>query len=77
MAVAVLIDASLVRMILVPAIMTMLGKRAWWMPRWMEHIVPQLQLEGSAAAAAGEVRDGAAHLGQATAPGGQPVQRGH
>ncbi len=77
MAVAVLIDASLVRMILVPAIMTMLGKRAWWMPRWMEHIVPRLQLEGSAAAAAGEIRDGAARLDQATAPSGQPVQRGH
>jgi RND superfamily putative drug exporter len=53
MAVAVLIDASIVRMILVPAIMALLGKRAWWMPHWMERIVPQLQLEGSAAAAAG------------------------
>ena len=53
MAVAVLIDASIVRMILVPAIMALLGKRAWWMPHWMERIVPQLQLEGSTAAAAG------------------------
>jgi putative drug exporter of the RND superfamily len=56
MAFAVLIDASLVRMILVPAIMTLLGRRAWWMPRWMEPIVPHLQLEGSAAAAAGGAR---------------------
>jgi putative drug exporter of the RND superfamily len=46
MAFAVLIDASLVRMILVPAVMTMLGKWAWWMPRWLEPIVPHLQLEG-------------------------------
>ena len=46
MAFAVLIDASLVRMILVPAVMTLLGKHAWWMPRWMEPIVPHLQLEG-------------------------------
>ncbi|HLA65779.1 MAG TPA: MMPL family transporter [Candidatus Saccharimonadales bacterium] len=53
MAVAVFIDASLVRMILVPAIMTLLGSHAWWMPHWMERIVPQLQLEGSAATAAG------------------------
>jgi RND superfamily putative drug exporter len=52
MAVAVLIDASLVRMILVPAIMSLLGKHAWWMPRWMEHVVPQLHLEGSEVAAA-------------------------
>jgi putative drug exporter of the RND superfamily len=47
MAFAVLIDASLVRMILVPSIMALLDARAWWMPRWMEPIVPQLQLEGS------------------------------
>jgi putative drug exporter of the RND superfamily len=56
MAFAVLIDASLVRMILVPAIMTLLGRHAWWMPRWMEPIVPHLQLEGSAASAAGAAR---------------------
>jgi hypothetical protein len=69
MAFAVLIDASLVRMILVPAIMTLLGRDAWWMPHWMEPIVPHLQLEGSAAAAAA----GAARSRQPTAatrPGG-------
>ena len=52
MAFAVLIDASLVRMCLVPSIMTLLGERAWWMPRWMEPVVPQLHLEGSPDAAA-------------------------
>jgi RND superfamily putative drug exporter len=52
MAVAVLIDASVVRMILVPAIMSLLGSRAWWMPRWLQPVLPQLHLEGSAAAAA-------------------------
>jgi RND superfamily putative drug exporter len=52
MAFAVLIDASLVRMILVPSIMSLLGARAWWMPRWLEPVVPHLRLEGSAAAAA-------------------------
>jgi uncharacterized membrane protein YdfJ with MMPL/SSD domain len=49
MAFAVLIDASLVRLILVPSVMTLLGARAWYMPRWMEPIVPHLQLEGSTA----------------------------
>ncbi|HEY6481582.1 MAG TPA: MMPL family transporter [Streptosporangiaceae bacterium] len=52
MAFAVLIDASLVRMILVPSIMSLLGRHAWWMPRWLEPVVPHLTLEGSAAAAA-------------------------
>jgi putative drug exporter of the RND superfamily len=39
-------------MILVPSIMSLLGSRAWWMPRWLEPVVPHLTLEGSAAAAA-------------------------
>ena len=46
MAFAVLIDASLVRMILVPAIMSLLGARAWWLPRWLAPLVPDLRLEG-------------------------------
>jgi RND superfamily putative drug exporter len=46
MAFAVLIDASLVRMVLVPSIMSLLGSRAWWLPRWMEPIVPKINLEG-------------------------------
>jgi putative drug exporter of the RND superfamily len=49
MAFAVLIDASLVRMVLVPAVMTLLGASAWWMPRWLDRVVPQLRIEGSAA----------------------------
>jgi RND superfamily putative drug exporter len=49
MAFAVLIDASLVRMCLVPAIMSLLGPHAWWLPRWLEPVVPKIQLEGSAA----------------------------
>lgn len=59
MAVAVLIDASIVRMILVPAIMAVLGAHAWWMPRWLEPVLPHLHLEGSeaATAAAGEFSD--------------------
>ena len=47
MAFAVLIDASLVRMILVPSVMSLLGAHAWWMPRWLEPVVPHLELEGS------------------------------
>jgi len=48
MAFAVLIDASLVRMILVPAIMSLLGAHAWWLPRWLEPVVPNMQLESAA-----------------------------
>jgi RND superfamily putative drug exporter len=49
MAVAVLIDASIVRMVLVPSVMTLLGDRAWWLPRSMDRILPDIQLEGSPA----------------------------
>ena len=46
MAFAVLIDASLVRMISVPSVMSLLGATAWWMPKFLEPVVPHLQLEG-------------------------------
>jgi putative drug exporter of the RND superfamily len=50
MAFAVLIDASLVRMCLVPSIMSLLDRHAWWLPRWLEPVVPKVQLEGSGTA---------------------------
>jgi putative drug exporter of the RND superfamily len=65
MAFAVLIDASLVRMILVPAVMTLLGSHAWWMPRWLEPVVPHLQLEGSTAEAEPAIA-GAGSAGEST-----------
>jgi RND superfamily putative drug exporter len=46
MAVAVLIDATVVRMVLVPSVMTLLGKHAWWIPRWLDKITPNFELEG-------------------------------
>ncbi len=46
MAFGVLVDAFIVRMTLVPAIMTLLGKAAWWLPRWLGRVVPEIHLEG-------------------------------
>jgi putative drug exporter of the RND superfamily len=46
MASAILIDATIVRMLLVPAVMHLLGERNWWMPRALEPVVPQLHVEG-------------------------------
>jgi len=45
---AVLIDATLVRMVLVPALMQLLGERNWWLPRWLDRAVPRLELEPEA-----------------------------
>ena len=39
-------DAFLVRMTLIPAIMSLLGKKAWWMPRWLDAILPKVDIEG-------------------------------
>ena len=42
LAFAVLLDATIVRMVLVPSVMTMLGERNWWLPRWLDRILPQI-----------------------------------
>ena len=46
MAAAVAVDATIVRCLLVPAIMTLLGRAGWWLPRWLDHGLPQLTIEG-------------------------------
>jgi putative drug exporter of the RND superfamily len=48
LALAVLLDATVVRMLLVPATMELLGDKNWWMPAWLDRIIPKLNVEGSA-----------------------------
>jgi RND superfamily putative drug exporter len=45
MATAVLVDATLVRMVLVPAVLQILGDRNWWIPGWLDKILPHWELE--------------------------------
>jgi RND superfamily putative drug exporter len=45
---AIFLDATLVRMVLVPAVMQLLGARNWWIPNWLEGILPRLDLEPAA-----------------------------
>jgi putative drug exporter of the RND superfamily len=45
LATAILVDATVVRMVLVPATMELLGDRNWWFPRWLDRIIPQLHVE--------------------------------
>ena len=44
-AVALLIDATIIRSVLLPSVMTLLGDRNWYLPRWLEWI-PHLEVEG-------------------------------
>jgi RND superfamily putative drug exporter len=46
LAVAILLDATIVRMVLVPSTMELLGDKNWWMPKWLDRIVPRLNVEG-------------------------------
>lgn len=47
LAVGVLVDAFIVRMTLTPAVMTLLGEKAWWIPRWLDRILPDVDVEGA------------------------------
>ncbi len=49
LAAAILIDATIVRAVLLPATMKLLGERNWYLPRWLEWL-PRLELEGTAQA---------------------------
>jgi putative drug exporter of the RND superfamily len=47
---AVLLDATIVRLVLVPATMELLGDRNWWLPRWLDRLLPKLDVDGPSAA---------------------------
>ncbi|MEV6413483.1 MMPL family transporter [Kribbella sp. NPDC051718] len=46
LAMAVAIDAFIVRMTIVPAVMALLGRSAWWLPRWLDRLLPNVDVEG-------------------------------
>lgn len=48
LAIGVLFDAFIVRMLLIPAVMHLLGRSAWWLPRWLDRILPNVDVEGAA-----------------------------
>ncbi|GAA1983712.1 MMPL family transporter [Kitasatospora viridis] len=50
LAVSVLIDATVVRLLLVPAVMVLFDHRAWWTPRWLDRLLPHIDAEGAAQA---------------------------
>lgn len=64
LAVSVLIDATVVRLLMVPAVMTLLGRHAWWTPRWLDRILPHVDTEGASEA----LGTGGATAGRAPRP---------
>ncbi len=79
LAASVLIDATVVRMVLVPATMTLLGDANWWLPRWLDRVLPHIDIEGGAggvgdapAAPAGRPADEPLPAAAGAAPGHTP-----
>ena len=46
LAVGIFVDAFIVRLIIVPAVMALLGGKAWWLPKWLDRILPHVSIEG-------------------------------
>jgi RND superfamily putative drug exporter len=46
LAVAIAVDAFVVRMTIVPAVLTLVGQRAWWLPRWLDRLLPNVDADG-------------------------------
>ena len=67
----VLVDAFLVRMLILPALMVLAGDRAWWLPRWLDRIIPNVDVEGAALERT-HPHVAAEHLGEPEA-GGAPA----
>jgi putative drug exporter of the RND superfamily len=53
LATAILVDATVVRMVLVPSVMQLLGERNWWLPRWLDRLIPRMELEAPVPVPAG------------------------
>jgi RND superfamily putative drug exporter len=66
LAVAVLVDATIVRMLLVPASMRLLGDANWWFPRWLDRLLPNLDVEGTSGLPDPEFRPDFVPVGVAT-----------
>lgn len=74
MAAAIVFDAFLVRMIIMPTAMAVLGERAWWIPRWLDKALPRIDVEGDGLRATATVADAdTSPVEQAPAPLPQPI----
>nr|WP_239157686.1 MMPL family transporter [Streptomyces sp. SID13726] len=63
LAVAVLFDAFVVRMALVPAVLALLGDKAWWLPKWLDRLLPRVDVEGAGLTAQPRPGEGPADTG--------------
>ncbi|MEU6039429.1 MMPL family transporter [Actinomadura sp. NPDC047616] len=72
LAFGVLVDAFLVRMTLVPAVLALAGRGAWWLPRILDRTLPHLDIEGERLRGAGQSGEGAEVRASETVPVSRP-----
>ena len=56
MATAIFVDATIVRMVLVPAVMQLMGRANWWIPRWLDRALPRVGIEPQRASLPSDAR---------------------
>jgi putative drug exporter of the RND superfamily len=71
---AVFLDALVVRCLLLPAVLQLVGKRTWWLPAWLDRLLPHVNIEGTRLPA--DSPDADERSGAPTAPGSTPRSRG-
>ncbi|MQS06975.1 MMPL family transporter [Streptomyces alkaliphilus] len=82
LAVAVLLDAFVVRMAIVPAVLALIGRSAWWLPAWLDRILPNVDVEGerlnrsapAPGSAGGESAPGSAEPAEPEESAGEPAR---
>jgi RND superfamily putative drug exporter len=75
LAVAVFLDATIVRVVLVPASMKLMGHANWWLPKWLDRILPNLDIEGDSGLPAPAYREGHGPTVLAVAASAEPEEQ--
>ena len=75
LATAIFVDATIVRMVLVPATMKLMGRANWWLPTWLDRLLPAIDIEGESGLPAPEMRADEARTtaGRAETTGSRPM----
>jgi putative drug exporter of the RND superfamily len=72
LAIAVFFDAFIVRMAIVPAVLALLGRKAWWLPKWLDRVLPNVDVEGEGLRTQGDSAHSSGSSGSGDAKGAGP-----
>lgn len=75
LAIGVLLDAFVVRMFMIPAVMRIMGEKVWWLPRWLDKILPRVDVEGESLVRAGATAGATGGAASAVASGSDSGSR--